>query len=133
MENMNFVKGNKAYMLILEGSNEYRYIKRKTNDNITIEDLIIEVTVKSVNKKYVTVVTEHGTEIKFDVTNDYKEKTNYSANYEIYDTKENVMKKQRHDMLWDKVRKLIAYDYKGNDFTLEQVEAVAKILNIEEE
>ena len=132
MENMNFVKGNKAYMLILEGSNEYRFIKRIKED-VTIEDITVEVTVKSVNKKYVTVVTENGREIKFDVNDDYREKTNYSANYAIYDTKERVANKWRHDMLWKVINNAIAYDYNGDNITLEQAEAIAKILGIEEE
>ena len=129
---MNFVKGNKAYMLILEGSNEYRFIKRIKED-VTIEDITVEVTVKSVNKKYVTVVTENGREIKFDVNDDYREKTNYSANYAIYDTKERVANKWRHDMLWKVINNAIAYDYNGDNITLEQAEAIAKILGIEEE
>lgn len=55
---------------------------------LRIEKQIIKATVLSVGRKYITV--DFGRSVKFDIENDFREVTAYTANYKLYLSKEDI-------------------------------------------
>lgn len=131
MNEVKYTKGQTVYLFIREGSNEYRYLKNPSNydEEPTMESRIIETTVKTVNKIYVTVEYRN---TKFEVEENYMEYTNYSSNYELYPTKEAIYDAEKVKNIWNKLRRICNYGGKV-PYTLEQLTKVAEILNIKEE
>lgn len=131
MNELKYTKGQTVYLFITEGSNEYRHLKNPSNYNVepTMESRIIETTVKTVNKIYVTVEYRN---TKFEVEENYREHTNYSSNYEIYPTKESIYDTEKAKVIWNKLRRICNYGGKV-PYTLEQLTKVAEILNIKED
>lgn len=134
MREMSFTKGQEVLLVMKEDGNAFRHT-RTTKPNYTFEDMIVPATVKSVNKKYVTVYpTAYGpnTRItyKFEVEENYREHTNYSAEYEVYDTFENAKNVYDARKLYAKLRDSF-YRTNKDTYTKEQLEAVVKILGIE--
>lgn len=58
----------------------------KTN----IEERIIETKVVSIGRKYLKVDYWGKTKMEFDMTDDFREKTIYTPNYQLYLTKEDI-------------------------------------------
>lgn len=131
MNEVKYIKGQTVYLFIREGSNEYRYLKNPSNYNEepTMESRIIETTVKTVNKIYVTVEYRN---TKFEVEENYREHTNYSSNYELYPTREAIYDAEKAKNIWNKLRRVCNYGGK-TPYTVEQLTKVAEILNIKEE
>ena len=130
MNEVKYTKGQTVYLFVVEGSNEYRYLKNPSNYNEkpTMERRIIETIVKTVNKIYVTVEYRN---TKFEVEENYREHTNYSINYEIYPTREAIYDAEKAKNIWNKLRRICNYGGK-TPYTLEQLTKVAEILNIKE-
>lgn len=130
MNEVKYTKGQTVYLFIVEGSNEYRHLKNPSNYNEapTMESRIIETTVKTVNKIYVTVEYRN---TKFEVEENYREHTNYSADYELYPTREAIYDTEKAKKIWNKLRRICNYGGK-TPYTLEQLTKVAEILNIKE-
>lgn len=57
-------------------------------DYLRIEKQIIETTVLSVGRKYITC--DFGRKIRFDIANDFREFTPYSVDYKLYLSKEDI-------------------------------------------
>ena len=57
-------------------------------DYLRIEKRIIETTVLSVGRKYITC--DFGRKIQFDITNDFQEVTRYSVDYKLFLSKEDI-------------------------------------------
>ena len=134
MKEMNFTKGQEVLLVMIEDGNAFRHT-RTTNPNYTFDNMIVHATVKTVNKNYVTVYpTAYGpnTRItyKFEVEENYRQHTNYSAEYELYDTYENAKNIYDARKLYAKLRDSF-YRTNRNTYTKEQLEEVVKILNIE--
>ncbi len=55
---------------------------------LRIEKRIVETTVESVGRKYITVDYLDG--IKFDITNDFREVTSFSIDYRLFLSKEDI-------------------------------------------
>lgn len=87
-------------MRIIELSNESRYTLDKSLD----ENWLREATVIKVGKKYITVKCGCR-EIKFDVTNNFREGTKHSDDYKLY-----INKQEALDDVYDaRLCRLIAY------------------------
>lgn len=134
MKEMNFTKGQEVLLVMIEGANAFRHT-RMTKSDYTFDDMIIPATVKSANKNYITVYpTAYGpnTRItyKFEVEENYRQHSNYSAEYELYDTYENAKNTYEARKLYAKLRDSF-YRTNKDTYTKEQLEEVVKILNIE--
>lgn len=57
-------------------------------DYLRIEKRIVETTVQAVGRKYLKV--NHCGGIRFDITNDFREVTNYSIQYRLFLSKEDI-------------------------------------------
>lgn len=91
MKKEDFKPGQTVYLLP---------IKFMAYDFLRIEKRIIETTVESVGRKYITV--KYG-KIKFDIANDFREVTNYSIDFKLYlskgDIKEDFKRKQMEERI----------------------------------
>ena len=80
MKKVDFKKGQTVYLLPVRFmAFEYRRIEKR----------ILETKVLSVGRKYITV---HYGKIKFDIANDFREVTNYSVDYKLYLSKEDIFR-----------------------------------------
>lgn len=78
MKKEDFKPGQTVYLLP---------VRFATFDYLRIEKQIIETKVLSVGRKYITV---HYGKTKFDINNDFQEVTNYSIDYKLFLSKEDI-------------------------------------------
>jgi hypothetical protein len=126
MNNTNFIVGQEVVLKIITGSNAYRRLPKETNGKPDILKRLIFTTVKSVGKKYITVDYSN---IKFDRTDEYRQVTNFSKDYELFGSAKDAINADTLEMLWSKLRTSICYSSKC-PYTLEQIEKVMDILGI---
>lgn len=112
---MDFVKGQIAYA---------KYIGYRRNDKI---GSIKEVIVKTIGSKYITVTINEYTEMKFDIENNMLEKTDYSPNYKLFSTIQEIEDDNEHDRLGHDIR-LIFSCYGSVNLSLEKLRAIEKII-----
>jgi hypothetical protein len=127
MNNTNFVVGQEVVLKIITGSNEYRRLPKEANGKPDILKRLIFTTVKSVGKKYITVDYR---DTKFDKTDEYRQVTNFSKDYELFACAEDAINADTLESLWSRLRHTISSTYQC-PYTLEQVERAMKILGIE--
>ena len=126
MSNTNFTVGQEVVLKIITGSNAYRRLPKETNGKPDILKRLIFTTVKSVSKKYITVDYMN---TKFDRTDEYRQVTNFSKDYELFGSAKDAIDADTLESLWFKLRKAISSTYQC-PYTLEQVEKVMDILGI---
>ena len=126
MKERTFTKGQEVVLKIIIGSNEYRRLPKEANGKPDILKRLIFTTVKSMSKKYITVDYKN---TKFDVENGYIEHSNYSSNYELFETAEEAINAELRDNYWKKLKTITSYTYKC-PYTLEQLEEVFDILAV---
>ena len=126
MSNTNFTVGQEVVLKIITGSNAYRRLPKETNGKPDILKRLIFTTVKSVSKKYITVDYMN---TKFDRTDEYRQVTNFSKDYELFGSAKDAIDADTLESLWFKLRKAISSIYQC-PYTLEQVEKVMDILGI---
>ena len=111
MNKSDFKKGNIAYLRIIKGSNAYRYVPEQDRNNS--EKLIKECKIISVGKKYVTVLeigkSRGFAELKFDMTDNFYQKTDYSADYELYSNKQDAINQIEAETLIPLIRDKFAF------------------------
>lgn len=127
MKNTNFVVGQEVVLKIITGSNEYRRLPKEANGKPDILKRLIFTTVKSVGKKYITVDYR---DTKFDRTDKYRQVTNFSKDYELFQSAKDAINADTLESLWFRLSNTISSAYQC-PYTLEQVEKVMKILGIE--
>ena len=66
MQKSDFKKGQEVFLLIVEGSNEYRSVR-----NQPFEKRVLRSTVTKVGKKYITVEHKNWPPILFDIEDDF--------------------------------------------------------------
>lgn len=121
-----FSVGQTAYMYCV-GSNVRRYINgSKTSDYIK------EVVVVSVGKKLVTVQQANSRHIiKFDASNDFCQKTAYSADYALFLTKQDIYDYVEANELYTRIQSNFNSYRNHKSYTVEQLRSVCDILNID--
>ena len=124
MNNTKFTTGQEVVLKIITGSNVYRGLPKEANGKPDILKKLIFTTVKSVSKKYITVDYMN---IKFDRTDECKQISNFSKDYELFESAKDAINADTLESLWFRLRKLITSTYQC-PYTLEQVEKVMSIL-----
>jgi hypothetical protein len=119
--------GQEVVLKIIAGSNHYRGLPKEANGKPDILKRLIPTTVKSVGKKYVTV--DYGN-IKFDMTDEYRQVTNYSADYELFESAKDAIDADTLESLWDKFRHLVSESYKC-PISLNKLERILEIFTEE--
>lgn len=127
MDNTNFKIGQEVVLKIITGSNAYRRLPKEANGKPDLLKRLIFTTVKSIGKKYIIVDYMN---TKFDITNKLSQVSNFSKDYELFESAEDAINADRLEMLWSKLRTSISCTYKC-PYTLEQLEKVIDILYTE--
>jgi hypothetical protein len=127
MNNTKFTVGQEVVLKIIEGSNQYRRLPKEPHGKPDILNRLIPTTVKSVGKKYVTV--DYGN-IKFDMTDECRQVTNYSADYELFESAKDAIDADTLESLWDKLRHLVSESYKC-PISLNKLERILEIFTEE--
>lgn len=118
------VVGQKVFIKIIERSNAARYIKSDT-----IDDWIYEGTVIKVGRKYITVKFNNGYEEKFDKEHDYINISKYSADYQLYLTKQEIVDKMEINKLYEKIQYNFNNWNNNNRFNLDQLRRIVNIID----
>ena len=101
MSNTNFTVGQEVVLKIITGSNAYRRLPKEANGKPDILKRLIFTTVKSISKKYITVEYMN---TKFDRTDEYRQVTNFSKDYELFGSAKDAIDADTLEMLWSKLR-----------------------------
>lgn len=115
MNSTNFTVGQEVVLKIITGSNEYRRLPKETNGKPDILKRLIFTNIKSIGKKYITVEYRN---TKFDRTDEYRQVTNFSKDYELFRSAKDAIDADTLEMLWSKLRTSICYSVKCQ-YTLE--------------
>ena len=92
-----------------------------------IEKRIIETLVVAVGRKYITV--KH-LNIKFDIANDFKESTNYSIEYKLFLSKEDIQLDFKRRKMEDRVSTAFHFpNHVTRKMTFDELETVQNIVN----
>lgn len=110
-------------VFLLKIGNNARYLK-----DAPVEEKIVEHLVKKVGRKYFETWDgkhEYGT-IKFHIES-RRQVTEYSAGYELYETKEEILEMSERKELQSKVRKVFR-DWMDTGLTLDQLKRIDAIM-----
>ena len=113
--------GDKVYLL--PSGNATRHIKD------SLANHIIETEIVSIGRKYVTVSFWNGMKFKLDKTyrGGYAEKTEYSCDYYMYESKQKILDMLETNELNSKIKSYFSIDSRNN-FSLEQLRKIIEII-----
>lgn len=96
---------------------------------LRIEKQIIESMVQSVGRKYITRETHDFRMIRFDIDNDFREVTPYTANYKLYLSKEDIANDLRRRELEERVETAFHFpNHVTKKMTFEELQTVNNIV-----
>lgn len=96
-------------------------------DYLRIEKQIIETTVASVGRKYITVKYWDG--IRFDINNDFREVTNYSISYRLFLSKEDIQKDFKRRKMEERISTAFHFpNHVARKMTFEELQTVSDIV-----
>ena len=96
-------------------------------DYLRIEKQIIETTVASVGRKYITVKYWDG--IRFDINNDFREVTNYSISYRLFLSKEDIQKDFKRRKMEERINTAFHFpNHVARKMTFDELQTVFDIV-----
>jgi hypothetical protein len=96
-------------------------------DYLRIEKQIIECPVLSVGRKYITC--DFGRTIKFDITNDFREVTNYSISYRLFLSKEDIQADFKRRKMEERISTAFHFpNHVARKMTFDELETVFNIV-----
>lgn len=96
-------------------------------DYLRIEKRIIETTVASVGRKYITVKYWDG--IRFDINNDFREVTNYSIEYKLFLSKEDIKEDFKRRKMEERISTAFHFpNHVARKMTFDELETVFNIV-----
>ena len=106
-----------------------RYMKK--DDGLFDERKFVKkATVTAIGRKYITVVEDdRNSEIKFDINDDFRQKTDYSIDYKLYATEQSVLDNIEAESLYKDIHEKFEDYCNNNRYTLEQLKAISEILD----
>ena len=121
MQKSDFKKRQEVFLLIREGSNEYRRIKDEP-----FEKRILRATVVTVGRKYITVEYRNWPPIMFDIEDDFRQVYDCSEDYKLFLTEQAVHDYEERRILFRELRETFNYTNEEK-YSLEQLRAVKSI------
>jgi len=118
------VVGQKVFIKIIERSNAARYIKSNKVDDWIYEGLVIKI-----GRKYITVRFNNGREEKFDKKDNHINISKYSADYQLYLTKQEIVDKMEINKLYEKIQYNFNNWNNNNRFNLDQLRRIVNIID----
>ena len=91
------------------------------------KEKIIEGKIISIGPRYITVRIHVWEDVKFDITDDLREKTDTSPHYELYATKQEIYDYWQSCKLRLAIRRLFEH---GDTINLENLQKIASVLGI---
>lgn len=123
MDKLDNLKVGDKVVVVAEGTNQDRYYRGRP-----IEDRIREGVVAKNGRKYITVKMINDSEIQFDKTNNYTEKTNGCADYSLYANRQDIFDKFERESLEIDLR--LAFDFSSSrKFSLDQLRRIKNIID----
>lgn len=96
-------------------------------DYLRIEKRIVETTVLSVGRKYIKV--EFGGGIQFEIENDFREKTNYSIDYRLFLSKEDIQNDFKRCKMEERISTAFHFpNYIARKMTFDELQTVFDIV-----
>lgn len=130
MKKSDFKKGQTVYLLVIEGSNEYRY--RNSFYSESFENRIKEAVVVSVGTRYITTKPANSPyEIKFDIQNNFRQSIDAgSYDYYLFLNKQDAFDYQEKRDLVKEIRNAFndSLWFNTSKYTLGQLRRVKEIL-----
>lgn len=122
MQKSDFKKGQEVFILIIEGSNEHRSLR-----NQALENRILRATVTTVGRKYITVEYRNWPPILFDIEDDFRQLSDYSADYMLFLTEQDIYDYEERRTLFREIHN--AFDcFSSEKYSLEQLRKIKEIL-----
>jgi hypothetical protein len=117
MKKENFKPGQTVYLLS---------VRFMGFDYLRIEKRIIETTVEAVGRKYITVKYA---KTKFDINNDFREVTNYSIDYKLFLSKEDIKEDFKRRKMEDQIYNAFHFpNHVTRKMTFDELETVHNIV-----
>lgn len=118
MKKEDFTPGQTVYLLP---------VRFMAHDYLRIEKRIIETTVLSVGRKYIKVKFCGG--IQFEIENDFREKTNYSIEYKLFLSKEDIKNDIKRRQIEERITTAFHFpSYVTRKMTFDELETVHNIV-----
>lgn len=118
MKKEDFKKGQTVYLLP---------VRFMAFDYLRVEKRIIETTVLSVGRKYIKV--NYGGGIRFDINNDFQEVTNYSIEYKLFLSKEDIKGYFKRRKMEERISTAFHFpNHVTRKMTLDELETVFNIV-----
>lgn len=96
-------------------------------DYLRIEKQIIETKVESVGRKYITV--NHFGKVRFDISNDFQEDTNYASAFKLFLSKEDIKLHFKRRKMEERVSTAFHFpNYMARKMTFDELETVFNIV-----
>lgn len=117
MKKEDFQKGQTVYLIPM---------RMMQWDYLRIEKQIRETKVVSVGRKYITVEYKN---IKFDITNGFREVTNYSIEYKLYLSKEDIKNDIKRRKMEERISTAFHFpNHVARKMTFDELETVFNIV-----
>lgn len=96
-------------------------------DYLRIEKRIVETTVRSVGRKYITVDYAGG--IQFDINDYFREVTNYSVDFRLFLSKEDIQKDFKRRKMEERISTAFHFpNHVARKMTIDELETVFNIV-----
>lgn len=118
MKKEDFKQGQTVYLLP---------VRFMAFDYLRIEKRIIETTVLSVGRKYIKV--NHCGGIRFDINNEFREVTNYSIEYKLFLSKEDIKEDFKRRKMEERISTAFHFpNHVARKMTFDELETVFNIV-----
>ncbi len=96
-------------------------------DYLRIEKRIMEAKVLSVGRKYITV--DFGRQLRFDMTNDFREATDYVVSYRLFLSKEDIKNELKRRQMEERVKSAFYFpNFVTSKMTFDELQTVFDIV-----
>ena len=120
MKKEDFKPGQTVYLLP---------VKFMAYDYLRIEKRIIEATVLSVGRKYITCEYYCGARIRFEINHNFQEVTNYSIEYKLFLSKEDIRQDFKRRKMEERVQTAFHFpNYATRKMTFDELQTVFNIV-----
>ena len=127
MNKNDFKKGQKVYLFIVEGSNQYRYVKDKP-----FEARIVPATVTSVGRKYITTAMDKNAwdVHRFEIDNNFFEDVSCGGmDYQLFLSEQDIYDDQEAEALYKEIQQSFKSWKNVGRYSLKQLKTIKEIIS----
>lgn len=129
MKKLDLKKGDIVTLAIEKGSNASRGLNMSLAN---IDEWTVSAEVITVGRKYITVQLDNSwkEQKKFEIDNNYREKSECSNDYRLFTSKDEVIRDRKSEMLCFEISKIFG-NWRRPDLSLETLEAIKELIDNE--